>query len=84
MPVPQLRLPFSFTKDVAHHSAIRVLESSTQAGPGGDVLGVEGDVVRLCQRVQVNVVEAEQILSTKIANRCHLSTAIVLSNGERR
>jgi hypothetical protein len=72
MAVPQLPFPLSLPEDIPHESTRGVFHDGAEGGPGGQVLKVEGDVVGLCERVQVNVIELEQVIALKGSNGGHV------------
>mmetsp|Transcript_24450 Transcript_24450/g.73594 ORF Transcript_24450/g.73594 Transcript_24450/m.73594 type:complete len:206 (-) Transcript_24450:42-659(-) len=69
--VPELALALGLAHDVAHELAVRVRLGLEELGPRAHVLKVERDLVRLRQRVQVDVVELEQVLAAERARGRH-------------
>ena len=81
--MPQITLPLRFAENISHESAIVVFVRSADAGPGGTVLHVEGDVVRLSQWVHVDVVELEQVFRFELSQSSHLSLFLSLPHFSR-
>ena len=60
------------TEDVAHGTATGRLRSEADVGPLGEVLQIEAHVVGLCERIEIDIVEPEQVKGGERPKVCHL------------
>lgn len=71
MAMPEVLFSLGLAQNVPHESSIGVLEGGTETGPGAEVGEVEGDVVGLGQRVEVDVVETKEVVRTEGSKSGH-------------
>lgn len=69
--MPVLVLTLRLAHYVSHQCSIRGLRNLEILGPASKILKIEGETVHLCQRIQVDSIESEQVITSELSQSCH-------------